>query len=491
MSRPFSGDRVTSPDRWQHVERLDHDARARGESERSAFLRDACGGDETLRREVESLLAYASDVQKFMDAPAIEVAAAAFVPSETVIRPLAGRLLAPYEMGSLLGSGGMGEVYRARDTKLGRDVAIKILPRAFIEDADRRARFEREARLLAALNHPHIGAIYGFEDREGIHALVLELVEGETLAERLARSKDRALPDTGRGRSSDRPIPIGEALAIARQIAEALEAAHERGIVHRDLKPANVILQTASGQQAPASSVDSAPRMADDVTVKVVDFGLAKVGGSESAHELTHSPTITIGGTSDGVILGTAAYMSPEQARGKLVDKRTDIWAFGCVLYEMLAGCKVFAGDTVSDTVAVILGREPDWSALPEDTPPTIRRLLQRCLEKDPKRRLHDIADARIEIDDVSREQAARAVETGATEDARRTAATPLTVLALATAAVALVALGAAAVVTWWPGRVTSPRSPLARLMITLPATQTLEKGSFPPVALSRYGRLL
>src|SRR2546427_12143955 len=249
MSRPFSGDRVTSPDRWRHVERLYHDALTRDAGERAAFLREACAGDETLQREVESLLAYASDAQKFMDATAIEVAAAAFLPSETMTRLLAGRRLGPYEMGSLLGSGGMGEVYRARDTKLGRDVAIKILPRAFIEDADRRARFEREARLLAALNHPHIGAIYGFEEREGIHALVLELVEGETLAERLARSKDRALPDTGRGRSSDWPIPIGEALAIARQIAEALEAAHERGLVHRDLKPANVNLQTAGASR--------------------------------------------------------------------------------------------------------------------------------------------------------------------------------------------------------------------------------------------------
>jgi len=476
---------VTGPDRWQDVERLYHAALARDAGERSAFLRIACGGDEVLRHEVESLLAYATDAEKFLAAPPI--AGAALGSSGHMTTPRVGQRFGPYEIGSLLGAGGMGEVYRARDTKLARDVAIKILPHAFTADADRRARFEREARLLAALNHPHIGAIYGFEDREGIHALVLELVEGETLAAKLART---AQPSALSYQPS-RGLAIGEALAIARQIAEALEAAHERGIVHRDLKPANVILQTAWGQQPPASSVDSAPRMADDVTVKVVDFGLAKVGGGESAHDLTHSPTITIGGTSDGVILGTAAYMSPEQARGKLVDKRTDIWAFGCLLYETLAGRKAFAGDTVSDTVAVILGREPDWSALPEETPPTIRRLLRRCLEKDPKHRLHDIADARIEIDDVSREQAARVVETGSIEGARRAVATPLTVLALATAAVALVALGAAAVATWWPGRVVSPRSPLARLMITLPATQALEKGSFPPVALSPDGKLL
>jgi Tol biopolymer transport system component len=369
---------VSTLDRWQHVERLYHDALARGESERSAFLRDACGGDETLRREVESLLAYASDAQKFMDAPAIEVAAAAFVPSETMTRPLAGRRLGPYEMGSLLGSGGMGEVYRARDTKLGRDVAIKILPRAFIEDADRRARFEREARLLAALNHPHIGAIYGFEDREGIHALVLELVEGETLAAKLART---AQPSAISHQPS-RGLPIGEALAIARQIAEALEAAHERGIVHRDLKPANI-------------------KITPDGIVKVLDFGLAKAGVDQSAPDITHSPTVTVGGTYEGVILGTAPYMSPEQTRGKTVDKRTDIWAFGCVLYEMLTGRRAFAGETVSDTIVAILDREPDWSALPASTPPAVQRLMQRCLEKDPKRRLRDIGEARIELDDA------------------------------------------------------------------------------------------
>src|SRR5205823_7637556 len=218
---------------------------------RSAFLRHACGGDETLQREVESLLFYASDAQKFMHAPAIEMAAG-FVASGKMTRLPAGQRFGPYEIGSLLGAGGMGEVYRARDVKLGRDVAIKILPAGLTADADRHARFEREARTLAALNHPHIGAIYGFEDRDGVHALVLELVEGQTLAERLARSEHRAL----------RPIPIGDALAIARQIADALDAAHEKGIVHRDQKPANIILLA-------------------DGRVKVVDFGLAKRGADD------------------------------------------------------------------------------------------------------------------------------------------------------------------------------------------------------------------
>ena len=243
--------------------------------------------------------------------------------------PLLGRRLGPYEIGALLGAGGMGEVYRARDTALGRDVAIKILPSAFTADPERRARFEREARLLAALNHPHIGGIYGLEQREGIHGLVLELVEGETLAASL-----------GAG-----PLPVGEALAIARQVAEALEAAHEKGIVHRDLKPGNVILTR-------------------DGVVKVLDFGLAKAGAAGSPDQ-THSPTLTAGGTETGVILGTAGYMSPEQARGKIVDKRADIWAFGCVLYEMLTGRRAFGGDTVSDTLVAILDRQPAWEQLP------------------------------------------------------------------------------------------------------------------------------
>ena len=270
-------------------------------------------------------------------------------------------------MGALLGAGGMGEVYRARDTKLGRDVAIKILPHLSTGDPDRLARFEREARLLASLNHPHIGAIYGFEDADGVPALVLELVEGETLASRLQRGA-QALP---------------EALAIARQIADALENAHEKGIVHRDLKPANI-------------------NVTPDGVVKVLDFGLAKAAtGDPSEIDLTQSPTVTVGSTREGVILGTAAYMSPEQARGQLVDKRTDIWAFGCVLYEMLAGRTAFAGQTLTDTLAAIVGREPNWRILPDTTPVSIQRLLQRCLEKDSKRRLRDIGDARIDIDEA------------------------------------------------------------------------------------------
>ncbi len=287
---------------------------------------------------------------------------------------LAGRRLGPYTIHSPLGAGGMGEVYRARDSKLGRDVAIKVLPHVFTADPDRLARFEREARMLAALNHPHIGAIYGLEELDGTPALVLELVEGDTLAERIARG----------------PLSFANALPMATQIAEALESAHERGIVHRDLKPANI-------------------KITSDGVVKVLDFGLAKAaGGDRSSPGLSQSAMVTGGVTSEGIILGTAAYMSPDQARGKPVDKRTDIWAFGCVLYEMLTGRVPFPGETISDTVAAILGREPDWRALPAATPARVRWLLRRCLEKDPKGRIHDIADARLEIDEARSELLSR-----------------------------------------------------------------------------------
>jgi eukaryotic-like serine/threonine-protein kinase len=279
----------------------------------------------------------------------------------------AGTRLGAYEILALIGAGGMGEVYRARDQKLGRDVAIKILPSAFRSDPDRLARFEREARSLAALNHPNIGAIYGIEEQLGQSALILELVEGDTLADRLRRG----------------PLPIADALGIARQIAEALEAAHERGIVHRDLKPANTKITPAG-------------------TVKVLDFGLAKAMADDFVSpDLSQSPTMTLNATGAGVILGTAAYMSPEQARGLVVDKRTDIWAFGCVLFEMLSGRAPFTGHTVSDVIVNVLQGEPDWTVLPEATPIAVTRLLRRSLEKDSRRRLHDIADARIEIDDV------------------------------------------------------------------------------------------
>ncbi len=278
----------------------------------------------------------------------------------------AGTRLGPFEISAPLGKGGMGEVYRARDTRLGRDVAVKALPDAFARDPERLARFEREARLLAALNHPNIAGIHGLEEVSGHPYLVLEYVEGDTLATRVARGA----------------LPPDEALEVCGQIAAALEAAHESGIVHRDLKPANVKLTPAG-------------------TVKVLDFGLAKgaaASGSAPDLDVSQSPTLTHSPTVAGVILGTAAYMSPEQARGKPLDRRTDIWSFGCVLYECLAGRPLFEGETVSDLIAKILEREPDWSALPPAVPARVRELLRRCLEKDAKKRLRDIGDARIEI---------------------------------------------------------------------------------------------
>ena len=270
----------------------------------------------------------------------------------------------------------MGEVYRARDVKLNRDIALKVLPDLFALDRDRLARFKREAQLLASLNHPNIAAIYGVEEanpspgsgQTAMRALVLELVEGPTLADRISHG----------------PIPVREALPIARQIAEALEAAHEQGIIHRDLKPTNIKLRP-------------------DRTVKVLDFGLAKAMEPVGrASNISQSPTITTPGmTQAGTILGTAAYMSPEQARGHAVDKRTDIWAFGCVLYEMLSGRAAFAAETISDTIAKVLEREPNWQALPGATPLTIRRLLHHCLEKDSRQRLRDIGDVQFELQDA------------------------------------------------------------------------------------------
>ena len=276
-----------------------------------------------------------------------------------------GTKLGRYEIVALLGAGGMGEVYRARDPKLGRDVALKILARRFTANADRVARFEREARLLASFNHPHIGAIYGFESAGNVPFLVLELVQGDTLGDRVRR----------------RPLAISEALPVAQQIADALEAAHRAGVIHRDLKPANI-------------------KITPDGVVKVLDFGLAKAL-SASGPDLSVTATMTADGTFIGEILGTAAYMSPEQARGQAVDKRTDIWAFGCVLFEMLTGSSAFARGAVTDTIAAVAGAEPNWKLLPAVTPVSIRRLLSRCLQKDARRRLHDIADARIEIEDT------------------------------------------------------------------------------------------
>ena len=275
-----------------------------------------------------------------------------------------GAWLGSYEVTARIGAGGMGEVYQARDTKLDRDVALKVLPDAFTSDPDRLARFEREAKVLASLNHPNIGHIYGLEEAEGTKALVLELVEGPTLADRIAEG----------------PIPVDEVLPIAKQIAEALEAAHEQGIIHRDLKPANVKVKA-------------------DGTVKVLDFGLAKAFQPDSGSEPSESPTMTAAATRAGVIMGTAAYMAPEQAKGKAVDKRADIWAFGCLLYELVTGHRAFAGGDVAETLAAVIQSEPDWDALPPKFPPTAGTFLRRCLRKDSKERVRDIGDVRMAME--------------------------------------------------------------------------------------------
>ena len=305
-----------------------------------------------------------------------------------------GTKLGPYEVVGALGAGGMGEVYRARDIKLNREVALKVLPEAFAKDAERMARFQREAQVLASLNHPNIAAIYGLEESGDVRALVMELVEGPTLAERIGSVGVGLVPDQGRPQGV--PLQIDESLQIAKQLAEGLEYAHERGVIHRDLKPANI-------------------KVTPDGTVKVLDFGLAKAldaphtpspspsgrGWPKGLGEGQDSPTLSFAATQAGVILGTAAYMSPEQARGKPVDKRADIWAFGVVLHEMLTGKQVFSGETVSDTLAAVITKEPDWEALPASAALRIRQLLHRCLTKDAKQRLRDIGEARIAIEET------------------------------------------------------------------------------------------
>jgi len=356
----------------------------------------------------------------------------------------AGSKLAHYEILEPIGKGGMGEVFRARDTKLGREVAIKVLPEEFAQDEERLARFEREAKLLASLNHPNIASIHGFEDSDGVKALVLELVEGPTLAERIAEG----------------PIPVDEAIAIAKQIAEALEAGHEAGVIHRDLKPANV-------------------KVREDGTVKVLDYGLAKAlegdAPSDADSELSQSPTLTRQGTQIGVILGTAAYMSPEQARGKAVDRRTDIWAFGAVLFEMLAGAKPFPGDDISQTLARVIDREPDWNALPATVSPSLATFLRRCIQKDPRQRVQAIGDVRLAMDGAF----------DAPSEASDPA--PLAPLALWQRPAGLVVVALAAfgvgVATW---RVQAPRPEPAQLIQT--TIQPPEGTEFNEIALSPDG---
>jgi eukaryotic-like serine/threonine-protein kinase len=357
--------------------------------------------------------------------------------------PLAvGTQLGPYEIVGALGEGGMGEVYRARDVNLGREVAVKVLPEAFASDPERVARFEREARVLASLNHPNIATIHGLERATVQSFLIMELVAGETLASRIARGR----------------IPTDEALPLAAQIAAALEAAHEKNVVHRDLKPANIAV-TPDGK------------------VKVLDFGLAKALADEArAIDLSQSPTMTQGPSSSGMILGTAAYMSPEQARGKAVDKRADIWALGCVLYEMLTGKAAFTGETLTDIIAAVVKNEPEWAALPADTPAAIRTLLRRCLKKDPLQRVHDAGDARIEIEEALGASGAEGPK------GRAGLERVLLLSAIALLAVALLAQ------RFSPrNESTAPR--VVRLELNLPANLEISGTNTPSFAISPDGR--
>ena len=392
--------------RANQISDLHHRALAHSPADRDRFLREACRDDEALRKEIESLLQFEPAADGFLERPAVAgLADGAASDVAHVFRPgsMVGRTLGSYTLTACIGAGGMGEVYRARDSKLGRDVAIKVLPPHFTSDPDRRSRFAREARVLATLNHPNIGAIHGLEESDGVTALVLELVEGESLADRLERG----------------PLPHSHAITIAAQLADALDAAHEKGIVHRDLKPANIVLQGAT--DFPSS----------DLRTKVLDFGIAKLVVGRVEVEATST-----GNTREGHIVGTPAYMSPEQARGQAVDARTDVWAFGCVLYEMIVGRSAFRGATASDTIAKILERDPDWQALPPSTPSSIQRLLRRCLEKDPKLRLHAIADANFELEEA-RAESKQQLKTAARSRAPGTWVIAATVIVLAAAAAA------------------------------------------------------
>jgi eukaryotic-like serine/threonine-protein kinase len=386
-------------ERWQRVEAIFAHALDSSPADRAALLDDACAGDAALRAEVESLLACDASGAGFIESPAIDVLAGDLAPDFD--DALVGAVLGGYQVGELLGSGGMGDVYRARDTQLQRDVALKVLP-AIVDDVveqgrdTRITRFRREAKLLASLNHPNVGAIHGFvegrigrgHDRDPVYALALELVEGPTLAERIAEG----------------PLPVAEALAIARQIADGIQAAHAHGVVHRDLKPANIKLRP-------------------DGTVKILDFGLAKAlddAAEAGARSPLEPPGASPASLQASTTLGTAAYMSPEQAQGRAVDQRSDVWAFGAVLYEMLTGRRAFEGHGVQDTLAAVLRQDVKWSALPAATPAATRALLLRCLDRDPARRPRDLNEARRALDPprpqrISRRAAVATLGIGAT----------------------------------------------------------------------------
>ena len=363
--------------------------------------------------------------------------------------PEIGQNILHYSIVEKIGKGGMGEVFRAKDQKLQRDVAIKVLPEEFARDTDRVARFQREAKVLASLNHPNIAAIHGLEESGGTNFLVLELVEGDTLADRIKAG----------------PIPVEESLKLALQIAEALEAAHEKGVIHRDLKPANI-------------------KVTPEGKVKVLDFGLAKAFAGEQAElNLSNSPTLSDAATQQGVILGTAAYMSPEQARGKAVDKRADIWAFGCVLFEMLTGRQTWTGTTVTDIMVAALAKDPDFGSLPPNVHPDIRKLLIRCLQKDPTDRFRDVGDVRVEIKQILADPSGVLVHPVTTVEPRKKLGTMLPWIA---AAVVLTAIIAGVAV--WKFKPSEPRQ-VMRFEYDLPEGQQFSDLGPEVLAVSPDGK--
>ena len=437
--------------RARDLERICLSALERPAAERPAFLFEACGSDEALRREAESLIARDQPAMSFLETPLLS-GAPSVVFAATVPTMVVGERIGPYTIVSSLASGGMGEVYRARDATLDREVAIKVLPSLFTTDPQRLGRFEREARLLASLNHPNIATLHGIEHASGIDALVLELVEGETLGERLRSTAGHSPAGAG--------LPLGSVLSIARQIATALDVAHAKGVVHRDLKPANVMIRP-------------------DGVVKLLDFGLAKLMPLDYGDgvERVQRPD---SGTVEGMTLGTPAYMSPEQARGLQVDKRTDIWAFGCIVFEMLAGRRPFKGNTVADTVAQVLEHEPDWSALPRTTPAAVEKLVRRCLRKDPERRLRDIGDA---VEDLEESHGAGGVVHATMPPS---AGRPSRRLWIGSTAALIAGAFAAPWLPWLTRRATPARQPVMQLPLDLGPDVSLDYRRFgPAVAIS------
>ena len=433
---------------WHRIKEIVEAALALPHAERSAFVTLKCGSDLSLKAEVESLLAAIDHAGDFIDRPALgSLRASSSFPAGWIpdlgrraLQP--GDSVGPYSIREFVGAGGMGEVYRAHDANLNRDVALKVRPAAFALDADRFARFRREAQMLAALNHPNVAAIYGLENSDGIQALVLELVDGVTLADRIQGSR----------------FQVNEVLPIATQIAEGLEAAHKRGIIHSDLKPANIKLRS-------------------DGSVKILDFGLARALDAVDESPRTQDGASGTNGavSQSGLIFGTAAYMSPEQARGKPIDKRTDVWAFGCVLFEMLTGRAAFGGKTIDEILDGVLNHAPDWSLVPADTPVGIVKLLHKCLQKNSSRRLHDIADARIELEDVDTTLPMPAPQ-------KRSDRLMLAVLA------AIAAIGFSLAVWSWLRQQVSPETPpsVKRLLLRLPEAGPLARPWSLPLGLSQ-----